>query len=215
MDCPELPAPPGTRGSVDAGEPGGGPSVVNASGQDISEAATGDGGRGDNESTEFGARRRRVTPIRWLAAVVLVVALTAAGYGGWLLYQRHENEVAARQALAAAEKYVVTLTTIDSDAIDKNIADILDGSTGEFNDTYAKSSGQHRQLIVDNKVTARGQVVESAVKSVTTNKVQVLLMVDQSVSNLDNPEPRIDRSRIKMTMQKVDGRWLVSKVELL
>lgn len=222
MDSPRDLAPAGSRDSVDAHEPGGGPAVVpgvvpavvEASEQDIPEAASEDGGRGETEPAEAGARRR-VTPKRWLAAVVLVVALTAASYGGWLLYQRHQRDVAAAQALAAAEKYAVALTSIDSHNIDKNVADILDGSTGEFNDKYAKSSGQHRQLVVNGRVTARGKVVESAIKSATTNKVQVLLMVDQSVSNLATPEPQLDRSRIKMTMEKVGGRWLVSKVELL
>jgi Mce-associated membrane protein len=42
----------------------------------------------------------------------------------------------------------------------------------------------------------------------------VLLFVDQSVSNTTVPDPRIDRSRIKMTMEFVDGRWRASQVAL-
>jgi Mce-associated membrane protein len=146
----------------------------------------------------------------------VVAVLAGAGYEGWLLYQRHEKDVAAQQALAAAEKFVVTLTSVDSNTLDKHVADVLDGSTGEFSEKYAKTAGgQHHQRVVDNRVTTHGRVVESAVKSVGTNKVKVLLMVDQSVCSLATPEPQIDRSRIKMTMQKVGGRWLVSKVELL
>ena len=44
--------------------------------------------------------------------------------------------------------------------------------------------------------------------------IVVLLFVDQSVANASLPDPRIDRSRIKMTMEFVDGRWRTSKVEL-
>jgi len=44
--------------------------------------------------------------------------------------------------------------------------------------------------------------------------VLVLLFVDQAVSNMNTPDPRIDRSRMKMTMEYVDGRWRASKVEL-
>jgi Mce-associated membrane protein len=43
----------------------------------------------------------------------------------------------------------------------------------------------------------------------------VLVFIDQTVANSAAPEPRIDRSRIKMTMEKVDGRWRASKVQLL
>jgi Mce-associated membrane protein len=44
--------------------------------------------------------------------------------------------------------------------------------------------------------------------------VVVLLFVDQTVANKSAPDPRIDRSRVKMTMDKVDGVWRASKVEL-
>ncbi len=161
-------------------------------------------------------RPRRATRIRGLTAAALVAVLACAGYEGWLLFQQHRTDVAAQQALTAAENYVVMLTSVDSDALDKHVADVLDGSTGEFNDSYAKTaSGQHSRHVVNNRVKTHGKVVESAVKSASTNKAQVLLMVDQSVSSLATPEPQIDRSRIKMTMQKIDGRWLASKVELL
>ena len=46
------------------------------------------------------------------------------------------------------------------------------------------------------------------------NKAIVLLFVDQSVTNTKLPDPRIDRSRMKMTLEKVDGRCAQSKVEL-
>jgi Mce-associated membrane protein len=42
----------------------------------------------------------------------------------------------------------------------------------------------------------------------------VLLMVNQAVTNTNRPDPRVDRTRMKMTMTRVDGRWLASKVEL-
>lgn len=150
----------------------------------------------------------------WVAAILVGVVVAVAAWEGWLLYQQHQKDVAAEQALDAATKYAVVLTSIDTNALDQNFTEVLDGSTGEFKDMYAKSSTQLRQLLVDNKASAHGVVIESAVKSATKDKVEVLLFVDQSVSNLAVPDPRVDRSRIKMTMEKVDGRWLASKVEL-
>lgn len=150
----------------------------------------------------------------WVAAVLVGVVVAVAAWEGWLLYQQHQKDVAAEQALDAATKYAVVLTSIDTNTLDQNFTEVLDGSTGEFKDMYAQSSTQLRQLLVDNKASAHGVVIESAVKSATKDKVEVLLFVDQSVSNLAVPDPRVDRSRIKMTMEKVDGRWLASKVEL-
>jgi Mce-associated membrane protein len=152
--------------------------------------------------------------VRWAAAVAVAAVVAVAGFEGWLLYQQHQQDVAAEQALDAATKYAVVLTSIDTDALDQNFTEVLDGSTGEFKEMYAKSSTQLRQLLVDNEAAAHGTVIDAAVKSATRDKVEVLLFVDQSVSNLAVPDPRIDRSRIKMTMEKVDGRWLASKVEL-
>ncbi|EUA85450.1 hypothetical protein I551_7996 [Mycobacterium ulcerans str. Harvey] len=42
----------------------------------------------------------------------------------------------------------------------------------------------------------------------------MLLMIDQTVTNAARPDPLVDRSRMKITMEKTDGRWLASKVEL-
>jgi Mce-associated membrane protein len=80
---------------------------------------------------------------------------------------------------------------------------------------HADSTPRLRRLLIDHKATARGHVTESAVKSATRNKVVVVLLVNQAVRNKDNSEPVVDRSRIRMTMEKNDRRWLASKVELL
>jgi len=174
---------------------------------DEAEAAT-----DDTKAEDRPRWTKRALP--WVAAVAVGVVVAVAAWEGWLLYQQHEKDVAAEQALDAATKYAVVLTSIDTNALDQNFDEVLNGSTGEFKDMYTKSSTQLRQLLVDNKAAAHGVVIDAAVKSVTTDKVEVLLFVDQSVSNLAAPDPRIDRSRIKMTMEKVDGRWLAGKVEL-
>lgn len=76
---------------------------------------------------------------------------------------------------------------MDTDNLDANFAAVLDGSTGEFRDIYAKSSVQLRQLLIDHDATG---------------------------TNTESPDPRIDRSRIVMTMRNVDGEWKVENVDL-
>lgn len=149
---------------------------------------------------------------RWLAVVTLVAAM---GCGGWLAAAHYQTHLAGVEALGAAEAYVLRLTNIDADDVDRNLAEIADGSTGEFNGMHTRSGAKIRQLLIDNKATARGHVAEAVVKSAARNHVVVVLLVNQAVRNADNPEPVIDRSRIRMTMDKVDGRWLASKVELV
>ncbi len=166
---------------------------------------------GEPEPGKAGVRR---ISRRWVAVAVLVLGLAVVGYESWLLFAHHQREVAAAQALDAAEKYTLVLTGVDPGTIDQNFADVLDGATGEFKDMYSASSEQLRQLLIENKATAHGTVIESAVKSASKNKVEVVLFVDQSVSNKAAPQPKIDRSRIVMTMEKVGGRWLAAKVDM-
>lgn len=145
------------------------------------------------------------------AAAGLLAVLAALG---WQVLSEHQLTRAAQEAQRTAVDYAQVLTSIDSDKVDENFRDVLDGATGEFKDMYSASSGELRQLLIDNKATARGVVVDSAVQSISKDRAVVLLFVDQSVSNTKLPDPRIDRSRMKMTLEKVDGRWRASKVEL-
>jgi Mce-associated membrane protein len=162
-----------------------------------------------------------VQPKRWrrrllvgLTILMVAASLALSGVLGWLLWQDRQVAEAGQQAQEAAVSYAQVLTSIDSNKVDENFQQVLDGATGEFRDMYSQSSVQLRQLLIDNKAAAHGVVVDSAVQSESRNTVVVLLFVDQSVSNTNVPDARIDRSRIKMTMELVDGRWRASKVEL-
>lgn len=156
--------------------------------------------------------RRRVL-IAALALVVVAV-LATTGFLGWQLWQTRQLDRASMDAQRAAVSYAQVLTSIDSAKVDENFAQVLDGATGEFKDMYSQSSMELRQLLIDNKAAAHGVVRESAVQSATKKKAVVLLFVDQSVTNTSVPDPRIDQSRMKLTMEYVDGRWRTSKVEL-
>lgn len=146
-------------------------------------------------------------------AVLIAAAATSAALGSQLWHHRN-IDMASNQAQATATAYAETLTSIDSAKVDENFTRILDGATGEFKDMYTKSSVQLRQLLIDNKATAHGTVVDSAIQSKSEDKVVVLLMVDQTLSNTALPDSRVDRSRMKITMERVGDRWLASKVEL-
>ena len=158
------------------------------------------------------------TPVRGLLLPALIGGLLAAvlglGFFGWKFWDQHQLNQARDDAQRAAVTYAQVLTSVDSNNVDENFKQVLDGATGEFKDMYSKSSVELRQLLIENKATAHGVVVESAVQSASKDKAVVLLFVDQSVSNTKLPDPRIDRSRMKMTLEKIDGAWRTAKVEL-
>lgn len=160
------------------------------------------------------ARQRKRYARSAVVVAVYVGAFGLAGGLGWKLWDEHTVSRAGQVAQRTAVNYAQVLTSIDSNQADQNFAAVLDGATGEFKDTYTKASVQLRQLLVDNKATAHGTVVDSAIRSQSKTRVVVLLMVDQTVSNAVRPDGRVDRSRMRITMNNVAGRWLASKVEL-
>ena len=160
-------------------------------------------------------RRARTTHARrWIGAVLLSTTLIAAGCEGWLLLQKHQTAGAATQALDAAQAFTRGLTTIDENRIDQNFTDVTNGATGEFKNMYTAASAQLRRALIESHASAQGTVIDAAVKSATVDTVEVILFVDQSVRNSASPAPQLDRSRVTITMQRVDGRWLASKVDL-
>lgn len=154
-------------------------------------------------------------PVAAGLGVLLVVAVGAAVTFGLLYKNQADVQTARNEALATARAYASTVTGYDYKNLDKNFSDVLDGATGKFKDQYAGASKTLRQMIRQAKATAKGEVLDAAVKSATEDRVDVAVFVDQSVTNAATKKPRIDRSRVLMTLEKHDDRWLVSKLEMV
>lgn len=159
------------------------------------------------------ASRRPGRPVLVLA-VLLALAVVAAVTFGALWWRASSRAHAGAEALATARAYAVTVTTYDYQQLDRNFVDVLDGATGEFRNQYSGASQTLRQLITDAKARATGTVLDAGVRSATRDEVVVLVFVDQSITNAASPQPKIDHTRVVMTLTRHDGRWLVDKLEL-
>ena len=135
--------------------------------------------------------RRRFLAITVCTAVMLTL-LSATGFFGWRTYQAHTITTASAEALQAARDYAVVLTTLDAKNIDNNYRRTLDGATGEFKDAYSQGAAQLRQILIDNKAAGTGIVIDAAVKAATRDTVEVLLFVDQSITNAANTNMALD-----------------------
>jgi Mce-associated membrane protein len=158
-------------------------------------------------------RGRPATPVLVLS-ILLAVAVVAAATFGVLLIRRSAADRAGAEALATAQAYAVTVTTYDYQNLDRNFADVLDGAAGEFKDQYSGASRTLRQLISGAKTTSKGTVLAAGIRSQSTDQVEVLVFIDQVITNAVTPQPKIDRTRVVMTLTPHDGRWLVNKLEL-
>ena len=159
---------------------------------------------------------------RRLTAVLLVLCLVAAAALGTLQLQRRDRvatERARTEAVSAAKLAAGNILGYDYRSIEASIARARATTTGAFRTEYEKTAKtllpQSKQL----KAIVQATVGSAAVMSATDERVQVLLFVDQAtvkqVAGEKTPTTRIDQSRVRMTMTKVGGDWLVSELSAL
>lgn len=211
----EMPVEPDEPGQAPGNtEPASEAPSVEAPSEDAPEENAPDDSKDAHPAPASRWRRWRRYIVMGMAAVILVAALSVSGLLYWQSVQRKEIDRASAAALSSAQQFAVDLTSMDSGKVDDNFNKVVANSTGSFKDAYTQSASQLRQVLVDNKATSKGTVIDSAVKSATKDKVEVLLFIDQWITNAANPEPRLDRSRVVITMERIDSRWLASDVEL-
>lgn len=114
----------------------------------------------------------------------------------------------------AGRRLATLVTTYDHRTIQEDIAEVLDNSTGEFRDQYQGASSALSDLMKETKAVAKGTVLEIAVAESEPGRAKLLVFVDQEVRNNDRPKPKIDRTRVVLTLVEQDGRWLIEALEL-
>src|SRR6185503_5757933 len=84
----------------------------------------------DEEERRPRSWRRRVLVAA--VALIFIAALAVSAVLGWMLWQEREVTRAGQHAQQAAIAYAQILTSIDSNKVDENFNQVLDGATGEF-----------------------------------------------------------------------------------
>lgn len=157
----------------------------------------------------------RPRPTTLLLSIALVAALVLAG---WLFQQKRQDDAVAAartEATAQARTAAVALTSYDHKTLRKDFDAVRDLATDPFASQFDKASQRLTAVLEKYQGTAHGKVVRAAVSSADTDRVEVLLFVDQTVTSSLQQQPRVDRNRIAMTMVRTRDGWRVSEAELL
>ena len=186
-----------------------------------------EGGRGRHRAARRTERAVRVPSAggparRRLTAALLVLCLVATVALGALQLQRRDRvatERARTAAVTAAKSAAGAILGYDYRSIETAIAKARATTTGAFRREYDETAKtllpQSKQL----KAIVQATVGSAAVMSAVDDRVVVLLFVDQAtvkqVAGEKTPTTRIDQSRVRMTMTKVGGAWLVSELSAL
>jgi Mce-associated membrane protein len=144
-----------------------------------------------------------------LPALALVLA-GAAGFLKWQDSSARETQLARIESLAAAKDSTIALLSYKSDTVEKDLEAAKSRMTGAFKDSYS-------QLINDvvipgakkEHISATATVPAAASVSATPNHAVALLFVNQTAV-VDKSPPADSVSSVRVTLDKVDGRWLIS-----
>ena len=179
--------------------------------QGESEAAEVDEASDDEPET-----RRR--PIAWsrvlaygvLPALALVLAL-AAGYFRWVIASADELALARTESVRVASEDAAALLSYKADSADKDLNNAArDRLTGDFKDAYINLI---RQVVIpgakEKHISAVAKVNAAASVSASANHAVVLLYVDQTVT-IGDGAPTDTQPVVRVALDKVNGRWVVS-----
>ena len=162
------------------------------------------------------ARRGLVTAI----VAALCVTLAACDIVLWLHNHDAKSVDAARSgAVVAAKQAARDILSYDYRNLQTDIAKAKSETTGLFARQYAGSADALLAQASQLRAIVQATPAAPGVVNATKDEVVVLVWVDQaSVKQLagqKSPTTRIDQSRVRMTMTKVDGKWKVSQLAAL
>jgi len=171
----------------------------------------------DLKAGATGTARRRVSWSRVLAygvlpALALILAM-AAGFVKWQDSSVRDAAVARAESVQAAKDGTVALLSYKPGTVDQQLGAARDLLTGDFRDSY--TSLTHDVVIPGAKqkqISAVATVPAAASVSADPNHAVVLVFVNQTVI-LGTSAPTDTASSVRVTLDKVGGRWLISSFD--
>ena len=161
--------------------------------------------------------RRGSGRVRLLSALLagLALALLVAGVVLGVQEVRHRGERSAREAaVQAAEQQAVNVTSLSSKDVDAGLKRLVDSGTGDFKAEYDQQATRLREALTTQEITAKGEVVDSAVVRSDEQSAVVLVVVNGTVANKAQPDPQARRYRMQVELEHVGDRWLTSSLSI-
>jgi Mce-associated membrane protein len=202
--------------TVETDEPEDAENTVGAEDTEQAEAAISDEADAEDEAQE-GKPAKAKLRISWPQVVAYGLlpglALVLAAAGGFLKWQdssARAAQLARIESVAAAKDSTIALLSYKSDTVEKDLEAAKNRMTGAFKESYS-------QLINDvvipgakkGHISTTATVPAAASVSATANHAVTLLFVNQTAV-VDKDPPTDTVSSVRVTLDKVAGRWLIS-----
>lgn len=167
---------------------------------------------GDGDKRRVAIPWRRAVTYGVLPALALIMAL-GTGYLKWYDWSARESRIAAGESVRAASEGAVAMLSYRPDTVEKDLAAARDRLTGSLKDSY--SSLTHDVVIPGSKqkmITATASVPAAASVSASSTRAVVLMFVNQTIVEGNDP-PTNTASRVRVTLEKSQGRWLITSFD--
>jgi Mce-associated membrane protein len=172
-----------------------------------------------SDGVQHNAKRAK-RPIAWsrvfaygILPVLALALAVGAGYLKWSAGAAGDLALARDESVRAARDDTVALLTYHADTVDKDLAEARERLTGEFKDAYSELT---RQVVVpgakEKHISSVAKANAAASVSATANHAVALVYVDQTVT-IGAGAPTDTQPVVRVTLDKVNGRWLVSRFD--
>lgn len=171
-----------------------------------------DGANGCDKRTNPTSRRGiwwRGLTFALLPGLAMLLTITA-GYLKWYDGSIRDAQVARGESVAAATKTTVKMLSYRPDTVESDLAAVRDQLTGAIRDSYTQLTKD--VVIPDSKekrISSVATVPEASSVSTSGDHAVVLVFVNQSIA-VGDAVPSNTASSVKVTLDKVDHRWLIS-----
>ncbi|MEB3032946.1 hypothetical protein [[Mycobacterium] nativiensis] len=144
-----------------------------------------------------------------LPALVILLAMAAGLLKFWDGSAR-SSEVARIDSVQAAKDSTIAMLSYQPDSVEADLAAAQDLLTGDFRDAYIELTND---VVIpgarEKRISTVASVPGAASVTATSNHAVVLVFVNQSAI-VGSDAPTDTASSIRVTLDKVDGRWLIS-----
>jgi Mce-associated membrane protein len=156
----------------------------------------------------------RVVAFGVLPGLALVLAM-AAGFLKWQDNSVRNSEVARIESVQAAKDTTTKMLSYKPDSVEQQLNDARNLLTGDFRDQYTSLIND---VVIpgakEKQISAVASVPEHGAASVSAepNHAVVLVFVNQTVV-VGQDAPTDTASSVRVTLDKVGDRWLISKFD--
>lgn len=158
-------------------------------------------------------RTTRSRLARIIPATLAVVLAGLVATSAWLWWDNRTDIDHA--ATAVARQQTINFFSLDHRHVDADLDRVMALATGKFKQQYAHKRDRVKEGVSKQKLVVTATVPNNgaALEYQHGDRAQVLVAVDATTKQPKaETESQTNRYRVRLTLQRVDGQWLVSEI---